>query len=121
MDGIRMRKRKRAAGILILALALASGFIALRPRPDLVPYTTPWLAGEDHEVRISLLVPAGWERSQISRSEFICLPQKPVGWMPRWLFVLLRPKVESRWTNYLVVDVDNHRRTWSAITANMRY
>src|SRR3989442_409215 len=81
-----MKKRKRLAGFLILALALAAAFILFRPRPDLVPYTTPWLSNGKEELRIFLLVPANW-KGEIPHGPAISWVEfHPVDsdWIPKW-------------------------------------
>src|SRR5439155_26838219 len=85
-QNLRPRRRRIAIRFLILALALAAGFAIFRPRPDLVPYTTPWLSNGKEELRISLLVPANWKVEIFQGpgiSEVVFVPVDS-DWRPTW-------------------------------------
>jgi len=116
-----IRRRKRLAGFLILALALAAGYAIIRPRPDLVPYTTPWLSDGEEEVRVSLIVPINWHDDQPKSDWMVHLsPDRPHVWPPRWLYGLLRIS-ESGPNDYLIVDSDAKPTYVNGITEGNRY
>src|SRR5438105_9439192 len=102
----RPRRRRIATRFLILALALAAGYAAFRPRPELVSYTTPWLTGGMEEIRVSLLMPAGWKVSPADGPVLggvQLTPEKRADWLPEWAREILRFPVRP---DYGMLSVD---------------